>query len=140
MKHCLLILSLAFCAAAARAQLPSIPQGVHHETTTPENARYQVVQAQTAVKWTFRLDRYTGQVGILTQNGEGAYLWQNSKVINLPDIQNAGKPRFQIFLSGLAAKFSFLLDTETGKCWSLFTVTDKAGKETDYVWQPFAGQ
>ena len=137
---CLLVLSLACCSATARAQIPNIPQGVHHETTTPENARYQIVQAQTAVKWTFRLDRCTGQIGILVQNGDGAYVWQNTKVLNPPDTQGVGKPRFQIFLSGLSAKFSFLLDTETGKSWSLVTVTDKAGKETDYVWQPFAGQ
>lgn len=139
MKLPIFVCVLALSCTAARAQI-NIPQGVHHETATPENARYQIIQAQTAAKWTFRLDRYNGQLGILVQNKDGAYVWQNTKVVNPPDVPNANKPRFQAFLSGLSAKFCFLIDTETGKSWSLVTLTDKDGKETDYVWQPFGGQ
>ena len=62
MKKLLCVCLFVFCGVAAHAQIPNLPQGVHHETATPENARFQVVSAQTAAKWTFRLDRYTGQI------------------------------------------------------------------------------
>ncbi len=125
-------------APLLRAQLPMIPGGVHHETTAPETAHFQIIEAQTAVKWTFRVDRFTGQVAILVQDKDGNYVWQNNKMLGLPDLHANTKPRFQMFLSGLSAKFSFLLDTETGKTWALTTLTDKDGKEADYAWKPFA--
>ena len=115
-----------------------IPGGVHHETVAPESARFQIIEAQTAVKWTFRLDRFTGQAAILVQDKDGNYVWQNNKMLGLPDLHANTKPRFQMFLSGLSAKFSFLLDTDTGKTWTLTTITDKDGKEADYAWKPFA--
>ena len=122
----------------ARTQLPVIPGGVHHETTTPDGARFAIIQAQTAAKWTFRLDRFTGQVAILVLDKDGNYVWQDNKMVDLPDLHASTKPRFQVFLSGLSAKFSFLLDTDTGKTWTLLTLTDNAGKEAGYAWKPFA--
>ena len=133
MKTTLLALAL-FAAGSARAQLPTLPGGTSHETAAPDGAHFQIIQAQTAAKWTFRLDRITGHVWILVQNKDGNYVWQMTKVDGLPA---AGGP-YQIFLSGLAAKFSFLIDTNTGKTWSLTTLTDNAGKEADYMWKPFA--
>ncbi len=68
-------------------------------------------------------------------NKDGAYVWQPTKVDGLP--ATGGGP-YQLFLSGLSAKLSFLIDTNTGKSWSLTTLTDKDGKESDYMWKPFA--
>ena len=133
-----LFLWLCGLPAILRAQLPVLPGGVHHETAAPESARYEIIQAQTAVKWTFRLDRFTGQVAILVTNKEGSYVWQNNQMVGLPDLHANTKPRFQIFLSGLSARFSFLLDTDTGKSWTLVTLTDDAGKEAGFAWKPFA--
>ena len=125
-------------AAPVRAQLPVMPGGTSHETAAPDGAHFQIIQAQTAAKWTFRLDRITGHVWILVLNKDGNYIWQVTKVDGLPDAKTGGGGPYQIFLSGLAAKFSFLLDTSSGKTWSLTTLTDKDGKETDYMWKPFA--
>ncbi len=134
----LLFLSVLFLAAPVRAQLPTLPGGTHHETATPDNAHFEIIQAQTAAKWTFRLDRWTGHVWILVQNNGGTYVWQPTKVDGLPDAKPGNLPQYQIFLSGLSAKFSFLIDTVSGKTWSLTTLTDKDGKEADYMWKPFA--
>ena len=126
-------------AAPVRAQLPTLPGGTSHETAAPDGAHFQIIQAQTAAKWTFRLDRFTGHVWILVQNKDGNYVWQATKVDGLPgDTARPGIGPYQIFLSGLSAKFSFLIDTSSGKTWSLTTITDKDGKETDYMWKPFA--
>ena len=131
---CFLCSSVWFVITPAHAQLPALPSGTSHETAAPDGAHFQIIQAQTAAKWTFRLDRTTGHVWILVQNKDGAYVWQPTKVDGLPA---TGGP-YQLFLSGLSAKFSFLLDTGTGKSWSLVTLTDKDGKESDYLWRPFA--
>ena len=40
--------------------------------------------------------------------------------------------RFQIFISGLADKFTFLLDTETGACWQFAFTEDEKTKEKTY--------
>lgn len=127
-----------FIAAPVRAQLPIIPGGTSHETAAPDGAHFQIIQAQTAAKWTFRLDRITGHVWILVQNKDGSYIWQVTKVDGLPDAKAGGGGPYQIFLSGLAAKFSFLIDTSSGRTWALTTLFDKDGKETDYMWKPFA--
>ena len=127
-------------AAPVRAQLPTLPGGTSHETAAPEGGgHFEIIQAQTAAKWTFRLDRLTGHVWILVQNKEGNYVWQVTKVDGLPaDANRPVNGPYQIFLSGLSAKFSFLIDTFSGKTWSLTTITDKDGKEADYMWKPFA--
>ena len=129
------LLFVWFVGAPARAQLPVMPGGTSHETA--EGGEYEIIQAQTAAKWTFRLDKMTGHVWILVQNKDGDYTWQVTKVDGLPDTKVNGPLHYQIFLSGLAAKFSFLIDTSSGKTWSLTTLTDKDGKETDYMWKPF---
>ena len=132
----LLLFALVPCMSV-RAQLPIMPGGTSHETAAPEGSHFEIIQAQTAAKWTFRLDKITGHVWILVQNKDGNYVWQPTKVDGLPDGKTPSGT-YQIFLSGLAAKFSFLIDTATGKTWALTTLTDKDGKETDYMWKPFA--
>ena len=50
-------------------------------------------------------------------------------------------PRFQLFTSGVAARYTFLIDTETGKTWVLVTGKKKQPDGTEYEvnsWQPFA--
>jgi uncharacterized protein YdeI (BOF family) len=45
-------------------------EGVNHEgTTTPPDARVQIVQSPLNPKYTFRLDTYTGQVEQLVTGG-----------------------------------------------------------------------
>ena len=66
---------------------------------------------------------------------------EDMEVIGRPAIQTAAKPRFQIFTSGLGARFTFLLDTEIGNTWQVVVGTRKAPDGTEYevnVWQPFA--
>ncbi len=107
----------------------------HQRTTTPENARYEIVQSELAARWTFRLNRYTGQVSQIVKTENGEYEWQEMEVENLLTISNPTSPRFQIFSSGLAARYTFLIDTDTGKTWQLTTVTNKSpdGKEYEYT-------
>ena len=53
-------LALSFLAGSAAAQ--SIAANVHQSTTQPTDGRFEIVQSPLAAKWTFRLDRYTGNL------------------------------------------------------------------------------
>jgi len=122
---------LLYVAFAARGQ------EIHNQTSPPPNAKFEIVQAQTAAKWAFRLNRFTGQVSQLVKTSKGNQSWENMRVIDAPKVSTNSYPHFQIFLSGLAAKYSFLIDTDSGKTWVLATLTDDASKETEFGWEPF---
>ena len=139
MKHLVLTVSLLLVfGLALRAQEPS---DIHQQTVAPSNARYEIVQSELAAKWTFRLDRFTGHVAQLTHNKDNENVWEEMRIINIPYIATPTRARFQIFTSGLAARHTFLIDTDTGKTWVIVTNKGKNEDGTDYevsLWQQFA--
>jgi len=79
------------------------------------------------------LDRYTGKTWVLVRGTDDVMKWQTMRVeSDLPSIPNPAAPRFQIFSSGLALRFTFLLDTVKGDCWVL-TDSEKEGMFWAYV-------
>jgi hypothetical protein len=62
------------------------------------------------------------------------------RIVELPPAAVPSHPHFQIFTSGLAAKFTFLIDTDSGKTWCLATSKTKQedGRESEEtLWDPF---
>ena len=62
------------------------------------------------------------------------------EIMDLPIIFRPSKPRYQIFTSGLAARHTFLLDTEFGKTWVLVHGTRQRPDGSEYqvnLWEPF---
>jgi hypothetical protein len=127
---CILLLPLT---ATAQDQISP----VHNQTTPPTDARFEIVQAQTAAKWTFRLDRYTGRIWQLVKTRTDNNAWEETRVIGTAKTTSGSRPHFQLFLSGLAAKHTFLIDVDTGRSWTLTTLTDDKGKAVEIVWTPF---
>lgn len=85
-----------------------------HQLTSPiPGARYEIVQSGIAAKWTFRLDRYTGAVAQIVSTKSDGVAWEDMVVLGLPRV-TPSKPRFQVFTSGIAARFTVLFDSETG--------------------------
>jgi len=131
-------LALALIAPPALAQ--SAVTNVHQQTTTPPDARFEIVQSQLAAQWTFRLDTFTGHVVQLVTTADDETKWEDMTVGGLPEVPNPSRPRFQIFTSGIAARYTFLIDTTTGLTWQLVTVKKKAEDGSKYEvhsWQPF---
>ena len=96
----------------------------------PVNARFQIIQSELAAKATFKLDRFAGRVWQFLSTPDGN-VWSLMHVEGMPTkgIESV-VPRFQIFSSGLALKFTYLLDTVSGSCWEL------AGSEkSNDAWQ-----
>ena len=139
MNHApLVVLSLLFVVEGAFAQEPS---DLHQQTTLPANARFEIVQSQLQARWTFRLDRFTGQVAQLVRTTGDKNTWEQMMVDGLPAITAPSRPRFQIFTSGLAARHTFLIDTDTGRTWQVVTGTRHRSDGTEYevnLWRPFA--
>jgi hypothetical protein len=90
----------------------------HESTTTPQGARYEIVQSPLVVRYTFRLDRFAGNVAqlVLVDNN---MTWMEMYINDFSKIEKPTEPRFQIFASGLAVRNTFLIDTKTGNTWVL---------------------
>jgi hypothetical protein len=119
------------------------PADLHQQTTPPPNARYEIVQSELAARLTFRLDRFTGHIAQLVKNATDDDTWEPMLIIGLSEIKAPTRPRFQVFTSGLAARYTFLIDTGTGKTWVVTKNTGHAKDGTEFdvsVWQPFAEQ
>jgi hypothetical protein len=117
-----------------RAQITTYP---HQSTTLPTNARFEIVQSEVAAKWTFRLDRYTGRVWQLVQTRTNANAWEAMTVLGLPPQVTPAAPRFQIFTSGIAAKYTLLIDNQSGQTWVLAALVNKDGSQGGSIWEPF---
>ncbi len=139
MRYAAIVLAiLVVLPDAVRAQEVS---HFHQQTTASANARFEIVQSQLAALWTFRLDRFTGRVAQLVKTTNDANTWEEMEVIGLPLISSPSRPRFQIFTSGLAARHTFLLDSESGETWVIITGKRKRPDGTEYeviLWEPFA--
>jgi hypothetical protein len=113
---------------------------IHQQTTSPPNARFEIVQSELAAKWTFRLDRFTGSVAQLVSTKDNDNAWEEMEIEGLEPVKPAMRARFQVFTSGLAAKHTFLIDTDTGKTWVLVggkRKRDDGTEEEISLWQPF---
>lgn len=129
MRELAVALSLAAVSGAAWAQ----DANPSHQLTSPvPGGRFEIVQSPLAAKWTFRLDRYTGRVWQLVKTKEDDNSWEEMPVENLPKGSGQAKPRFQLFSSGIAARFTFLLDAETGRTWVVVTGKRKRSDGTEY--------
>ena len=113
--------------ALANTAFAQLDPANHQMTTLPSDARYEIVQSPLAAKWTFRLDRYTGQVYQLVKTENGDAAWEEMLVEDHNEIQEPNKPKFVIFTSGIAARHTFLMDSYTGQTWMLGTAFEIAG-------------
>src|SRR5579862_7034924 len=116
----LFIVAISVTPALAQDQ----PSDIHQSTTTPSGARFEIVQSEVAAKWTFRLDRFAGHVFQLVRTTAGDYTWEEMTVAGRTVVAQPSRARFQIFTSGIAAKFTFLIDGDTGKTWQLIATKE----------------
>lgn len=139
-NHQLGVLSiLALTLLSPRSAQSQINTQPNEQTTTPTNARYEIVQSQLAARWTFRLDRYTGRIAQLVKTADDSSAWEEMTVYVLPTIASPSKPRFQLFTSGLAVRHTYLIDTDTGKTWILVSGKRKLASGIEYEyhsWEP----
>jgi hypothetical protein len=140
MKRLLYVIFTIVFLAAQPSYAQRDISDLHQKTTTPGDARYEILQSQLAAKWTFRLDRFSGRVWQLLKTPTDGNAWEEMPVQGLTKITNPNKPRFLLFTSGIAARHTFLMDSLTGKTWVVTSVDVSSGEgkaKTINVWQPF---
>jgi hypothetical protein len=69
-------------------------------------------------RFTFLLDKYTGNVKRLVHTEDNQQSWERMVVPNLPKPPSDLKVRYQI-LCGIAPRYNFLIDIDTGQTWQL---------------------
>ena len=129
-----LLLSCAF-GETAHAQTEATP--VHAQSAVPLTSRFEIVQSTISAKMTFKLDKRTGLVWKIAHNSTDDLVWQPLHVISLPKSSNASEAaHYQLFLSGIANRFVFLLNIDTGKTWQLQSRVDAKTKEEGLEFVP----
>ena len=106
---------LAFSSSPIWAESDS---ATNQSTTVPDSARFEIVQSPLLAKLAFRLDRFTGETWQFVSTKDDSYAWQRIKRIPLQnDTKVTGKANYQIFLSGIRAQVTILMNTTTGASW-----------------------
>ncbi len=118
MKRTLLIIISCLLAFGSSPLLAESENPTHQSTTVPDSARFEVVQSPLLAKLAFRLDRFTGETWQFVSTQDNSYAWQRIRRISLPnDTRAPGKVNYQIFLSGIRAQVTILINTTTGASW-----------------------
>lgn len=121
----MMTLSFLFLIAATTGQEIERHNQKTVSTSLSTPGRHQIVQSTLAARWTFRLDTFAGRVFQFVKSKDGENLWEEVPVIPKPLPGTSG--RYQIVSSGIAAKFTFLLDTASGRTWELASEKDESG-------------
>ena len=112
------IFLLAFFSVLAASLVVAQENAVSLSSAVPDSARFQVVQSPLLAKLAFRLDRFTGDTWQFVSKQKGGFAWQRVERIELPnDTKVPGKVNYQIFLSGLRAQVTVMINTNTGASW-----------------------
>ena len=116
------ILLLAFTAGGSAQDLPTHSSA---QTTVPTDSRFEIIQSNIAVMWTFKLDKFSGQIYQLVHSKDDKLVWDLMEKDPNPanTIVIPGKVNYQIFTSGIAARFTILMNVNSGASWLLTTDT-----------------
>ena len=131
MRQRFLTLALTILLGTFSAAAQDLPADKHQQTTPPPNARFEIIQSELSARWTFRLERYTGRVYQLVKVPDTSSTWQVMPMSPRPSPGPSKHAHFQIFTSGLAARHTFLMDTDSGFTWMLVSRMERAADGTE---------
>lgn len=123
MKYITLIISLILFTFSATAQSKYNNQTT---TTSPASGRYEIITSSIALRETYLLDKETGDTWQLV-SGYNGYVWEQiSRQEHPHDIipEHHKGAVYQITLSGISVKGSYLINTITGATWILYEDSD----------------
>jgi len=91
-----------------------------NQSTSLCGGHWEFFISDIAVKYTFKVDKFTGNVYQFVQREDKTYTWQliERETSNI-DVQKQDSINYQLFSSGLGIRFTFLLNTNSGLTWKL---------------------
>lgn len=91
--------------------------------TSTDGGRYEVIQSQ-ALRFTFKLDKYTGDVYELIEpySASGDYRWHklNWYIDDKEKVKNKERINYQLFMSGISFRYIILTNIYTGESWIMY--------------------
>src|SRR5438876_491374 len=117
----LVILVTSVLTIASPAILHSQEIRGHQKSQVPMDACFEIVQSELAAKVTLRINKFTGDVYqiVKAENGGGLSWQKMPRQFHEGDKAQPAKVNYQLFTSGLAVKFTFLMNVQTGATWQL---------------------
>lgn len=113
-----LLLMLALSLQAGPQRPEAVIQELEARLAGGAPGPYEVVQSTITARDTYRINKSTGEVWILTGKPDGAFTWQA-----IPRATTIAGP-FSLSLSPLVAKGTFLVNERTGATWILMSDAD----------------
>jgi len=131
MKRIFLIL-LGLYVFICFAQAQQLPQ-YSSQSTSQIGGRYEIIMSEIAASNSFKLDRYFGNVYLLVKTKNDEPVWEKM----LKDISNndpffSDKINYQIYMSSISLRYTFLLNVNSGTTWML--VEDDSDKKNPILW------
>lgn len=119
MLRSLIVIVLA-CGAAADASAQA-PYAAHERSAIEATSRYEILQSPLVARSTLRLDRFGGFVDVLVMRADSSYTWDPvpRRRHKVADTAFPARANYQVFLSGIANRFTFLTNVNTGATWML---------------------
>lgn len=94
-------------------------------TTSFSGGRFEFIMSDLVVRHSFKIDKYTGDVYMLVKRDDDSFTWD--LLLRDPsdnDKQFDNKINYQLYMSGIAVRFCYLLNTNTGITWQLVKSKD----------------
>jgi hypothetical protein len=123
-------ITLTTCAALIGLAAVAFAQLAEHEpvsTAPPASARYELIQNSRAMKETYLLDRFSGSSWQLVKSTQRS-VWQKiARESHDRDTvpKDWSGPVYQVSVSGLAAKGTYMINVITGATWILYEDPEK---------------
>ena|SRR5882762_2109297 len=91
-----------------------------NQTTSLCGGRWEFFMSDVAVRLTFKIDKFTGDILALVQRKDETLTWELVKrEPTSKDAQKAETINYQLFSSGQGIRHTYLLNTYTGASWQL---------------------
>jgi hypothetical protein len=127
------ILLLAILAVPGSRALAQRDLVQHERTLAPADARFEFVQSALGARFSFRVDKVTGRVDQIVMRSDSTLTWQRVPRLEHPagDTQVPGHVNYQMFMSGIGNRYTYLLNLNNGATWQLVITKDEL-----LAWEP----
>lgn len=119
-------LSFVFLLLIAIFALSADDYNVQTSTTFPENGVFEIITSSLKMQNTFMLNKITGDTWQLVKRDYNYYWIPLTRTASKTKGEAPKKdvPVFQITMSGIAAKGTYLTNTASGETWMLYEDSD----------------
>ena len=93
------------------------------------------MQSTLGARATYRIDKVLGQTDVMVMKVDSSLTWESMprRAHTVADTKVTGRINYQIFISGLGNRHTYLINLNTGATWLLVRAS-----EDHLLWDPLA--